>query len=157
MKEPKKTTDMISNIKKLYYFQLVAFLFVAAFFFIPNEGKRAFIFALFIPGGLFMLSGIVLLVMTYKSKVKGWFKVFLLFMGYSSSGFLVSAVLHNLVYGLFILLFGGDFWESIGLPDEPFFFIIAIIVCPIVFLVGTVGSGVMLHKRKAEKSKEPPG
>ena len=149
MNEPKKTTDMLSNIKKLYYFQLVVFLFVAAFFFIPNESKRAFIFALFIPGGLFMLSGIVLLVMTYKSKVKGWLKTFLLFMRYSSSGFLVSVVLHYLVYGLFMLLFGKDFWDSIGVPDEPFFFIIAIIVCPIVFLVGTVGSGIMLHRKKS--------
>ncbi|GAG61024.1 unnamed protein product, partial [marine sediment metagenome] len=53
-----------------------------------------------------------------------------------------------LFYALFILLFGADFWERIGIGDEPVFFILAIIVCPIAFLVGVIGSIVLFIKKK---------
>jgi len=58
---------------------------------------------------------------------------------------LPAAILHNLVYGLFILLFGEGFW---GEGDEAFFFIIALIVCPILFLIGTIGSFILIRKKK---------
>ncbi|MBU0708367.1 hypothetical protein KJ596_01290, partial [Patescibacteria group bacterium] len=57
-------------------------------------------------------------------------------------------ILHNLVYGLFIVLFGADFWERIGLGDEPVLFLLAIFVCPIAFLIGVVGSAILLLKRR---------
>jgi len=56
--------------------------------------------------------------------------------------------LHNLFYALFIIWFGTDFWERTGLGDEPFFFILALIVCPIAFLVGVIGSTVLFIKKK---------
>jgi len=59
--------------------------------------------------------------------------------------------LHNLFYGLFIVWFGADFWERTGLVDEPFFFILALIVCPIAFLVGVIGSIVLFIKKKKRK------
>jgi hypothetical protein len=58
----------------------------------------------------------------------------------SVSGFAASFVLHNLVYGLMIHWFGKDFWERKRLHDEPFFFVMAVFICPIGFLVGAVGS-----------------
>ena len=42
--------------------------------------------------------------------------------------------------------FGEGFWERIGIEDEPVFFILAIVVCPLGFLVGTIGSIVHLVK-----------
>ena len=48
----------------------------------------------------------------------------------------VAVVLHNLVYGLF-----KDFFDSHG-TDEPFFFIIAVIVIPLYLLICLVYSGV---------------
>ena len=63
-------------------------------------------------------------------------------------GFFVSSVLHNLVYGILIYFLGVDFWEQIGLGDEPVFFLIAVLICPIGFLVGVVGSIVLLIRRK---------
>jgi len=56
--------------------------------------------------------------------------------------------LHNIIYGLFIVLFGADFWERTGLGDEPFFFILVLIVCPIAFLVGVIASIVLFIKKK---------
>lgn len=56
--------------------------------------------------------------------------------------------LHNFVYGLLIYWFGADFWDRIGLADEPFFFLLGIIVCPIGFLIGAVGSIVLFIRER---------
>ncbi len=90
--------------------------------------------------------GVTLLVLTVKRKVEGMLKKFLLLTGASAVGFPVFAVLHNLVYALFIYWFGEDFWGASG--DEPVFFILAAIVCPIAFLVGAVGTIVLANKNK---------
>jgi len=79
------------------------------------------------------------------------FRKFLILAGLSFGGFFVSVLLHNLVYGLFIILFGPDFWDRIGLRDEPFFFLLAVIVCPIGFLIGAIGSVVLFVKEKIGK------
>jgi len=68
--------------------------------------------------------------------------------GASATGSLVSVFLHNAIYALFIEWFGVGFWERIGMGDEPFFFILALIVCPIAFLVGVIGSTVLFIKKK---------
>ena len=100
-----------------------------------------------ISGAVFLLLGVALIVLTVKEKVEGMLKKFLILTGASSAGFFVSVSLHNAIYGLFIHFFGADFWDRIGLGDEPVFFFMAILVCPIVFLVGAVGSLVLAIKR----------
>ncbi|TRZ96594.1 MAG: hypothetical protein D4R82_00765 [Dehalococcoidia bacterium] len=77
-------------------------------------------------------------------------KKFLILTGASFVGFFVFVLLHNLVYGLFIHFWGADFWNG---GDEPFFFIMAIIVCPLGFLVGAVGSITLSIKRLMDKHK----
>ena len=72
-------------------------------------------------------------------------KKFLILTAASFVGFFIFVLLHNLVYGLFIHFFGADFWNG---GDEPFFFILAVIVCPLGFLVGAIGSIVIVVKRK---------
>ena len=74
-------------------------------------------------------------------------KKFLLLTGASAVGIPVGAVLHNAIYGLFIYFFGKYFWERIGLSDEPVFFVMATIICPIAFLAGAIGSIVLAVKR----------
>ncbi len=102
-------------------------------------------FALFIiPFILFFALGAILIFLTLKSKVKGMLRIFLLLTGGSAVGFLIFVLLHNFVYGLLIYLFGEGFWNG---GDEPVFFILATMVCPIVFLVGTTGSIVLLTKK----------
>ncbi len=99
---------------------------------------------------IFVLLSIVLIFLTLKKKVQGKFKKFLLLTGISPLAMVVSIILHNLVYGLFILFFGANFWERIGMGDEPFFFLLAIVVCPITFLIGLLGSIILLIKKKRE-------
>lgn len=108
-----------------------------------------FIYTFFSAAAAFLVLGLVLLFLAVKAKVERALRLFLILTGASAAGFLVSAVLHNVVYGLFILWFGEDFWGgSNGGGDEAFFFIIAIFVCPLVFLVGVVGSIVMLIRSR---------
>jgi hypothetical protein len=94
------------------------------------------------------------MVLTIKGKVAGKLKKFLLLTGASAIGFLLFIILHNLIYGLFIFFFGENFWERIGLGDEPLFFILATIVCPITFVIGVVGSGGLLFRKKLKKTAD---
>ena len=100
----------------------------------------------FSPFAVFFLLGLALIFLTVREKVAGMPKKFLLLTGASAAGFLVFILLHNAIYGLFIYFFGADFWNG---GDEPFFFIMAIFVCPLGFLVGVVGSIVLAIKKSS--------
>jgi len=124
------------------------FVVVASIFLIQAFRDLLMGFPFLITSGVvFFLLGVALIFFTVKEKVGGMLKKFLLLTGASAAGIFVSVLLHNAVYGLFIYWFGADFWDRIGVGDEPVFFIIAIIVCPAAFLVGTVGSIVLAVKR----------
>ena len=121
---------------------------IAIGLFIPaiRELIRGILFVT-ISGVLLFSLGAALIFLTVKEKVAGRLKKFLILTGASSAGLVVSILLHNAIYGLFIHWFGPDLWERIGLPDEPFFFIIAVFICPVAFLVGAIGSIVLAAKR----------
>ncbi|MCJ7655698.1 MAG: TMEM43 family protein [Dehalococcoidia bacterium] len=104
-------------------------------------------------GLLFFALGLTLLILTARAKLDKIFKSFLLLTGSSAVGVFVSILLHGVVYGLFILLFGGDFWDRTGIADEPFFFIMAIFICPLAYLVGTVGSIVLIIRRGKHETR----
>jgi len=105
-----------------------------------------------VSGSVLLLLGVALIVLTVREKVTGLLKTFLLLTGASAAGIIVSVFLHNAIYGLFIHFFGADFWERFGLgDDEPFFFFMVILVCPLGFLVGAVGSVVLAIKNKRIK------
>ncbi|MEJ2740186.1 MAG: hypothetical protein P8105_10230 [Dehalococcoidia bacterium] len=95
-----------------------------------------------------VIAGIVLIILTVKRVEKGLLKKFLLTTGASVVGIPVFIILHNLIYGAFIHFFGKGFWNG---GDEPFFFIMAVIVCPLGFLVGFIGSIVLAVKRSRQK------
>ena len=80
-------------------------------------------------------------------KLSGNLRKFVVLTGSSILGFFISVLLHNVFYGLFILWFGADFWDRTGLGDEPFFFIVAVFICPLAFLVGAIGSTVLAMRR----------
>ena len=70
-----------------------------------------------------------------RKKLSGRLRYFVTMIGGSMLGFLVSVLLHNAIYALvFVTLLNKP--DS----DEPVFFIIAVIVCPVVFAVGVVGA-----------------
>ena len=107
---------------------------------------------LLISSALLLSLGITFLVLTIKGKTKGISRKFQLLTGASAIGIPVSILLHNAIYGLFIHWFGVDFWNG---GDEPVFFVMAIIVCPIGFLVGAVGSITLAIKNLRMAKKSP--
>jgi hypothetical protein len=96
------------------------------------------------------LIGIAIIFFAVKRIEKGLLRNFLLTAGASLAGLPVFALLHNLLYGLGIYSFGEDFWSRSG-GEEIFFFLLATLVCPLGFLVGTIGSAVLAIKRSTAK------
>ena len=133
---------MNGKLTRDVFWALVAVFIVVISLFIIPTARELFM------GGIFLLaSGVVLLslggallFLTLKERMREMLKKFLILTGASAVGIPISVVLHNAIYGVFIYFFGADFWDRIGLTDEPVFFVMAIFVCPLGFLVGTVGS-----------------
>ena len=97
---------------------------------------------------VFFLLGLVLMFLTIKGKVKSKLKKFLILTGGSASGFLVGVLLHNLLYGLGMLVEHVAWLYFLLEVLHVGFFIMAVLVCPLGFLIGVVGSVVMFSKKK---------
>ena len=78
---------------------------------------------------------------------------FLLLIPASIALAIISSLLHNLIYALFILILGDGFWESSGIGEEPVFFLIAVIVAPVLFLIGVIGSAYHIVKKLLLRSQ----
>ena len=123
----------MDTIRKIMYVQSVIFLIIFGYFVSPfvEEVKRR----LFMVGAVFALVwhilGFVLIYKGFKVKKK---KLFIFLAGGGSAGFLIGAVLHNLLYALGVLTGYGVF-EFLHAAA----FLIALIGCPIMFLVGVIG------------------
>jgi hypothetical protein len=137
---------------KIYTSTLVVFWLTFAFFILVMAGMYLY----FIPyigiitGVAFMtilsILGIVLIILAAKGKFIKRARVFFILTGASAIGMGLSMVLHNLVFALMIKLFGESILGSMG--DEPFFFILATIICPLALLAGAIGSIVLISKKK---------
>ena len=151
----KKSNEKLSNssflLKAIFWALVVVFVFIVGYIMIPIFSRYIGLDFIIVSGIIFFLLGIALIFFTIREKIKGLLKKFLILTGASAIGIPIGVILHNLFYALFIVWFGADFWERTGLGDEPFFFILALIVCPIAFLVGVIGSIVLFIKKKKRK------
>ena len=102
---------------------------------------------LIVVGFLLLVVGIVLILTTVKSKVKGKLRIFRLLAGASALGVPVFAVLHNIAYMLGIMWFGESAFSN---GDESVFFILALISL-LGLLVGGIGTIIIRIKHKKTK------
>jgi hypothetical protein len=123
-------------IWSIFWAMVGVFIIVIGLMFIPRLPVRFNAFSAWI---VLVGLGVTLLVLTVKAKVGGMLKKFLLLTGGSAVGFLIFVLLHNMISALLN-------------TEEPVFFIIATIVCPIAFLVGAVGTIVLAIKTKPPKN-----
>jgi len=151
-------------IRPLFWALLGAFILIFLSIFVMNPPIRTILndlypeetvaaaVSMFFPlsGLLFLALGLTLLVLTIRARARldRLLKRFLLLTSSSAVGVFVSLLLHGVVFGLLILVFGEDFWTRTGLEDEPFFFILGLMVCPLAYLVGTIGSIVLMFRKK---------
>lgn len=153
-KQTKEKVNKSTFLLRAVFWALVGVFFVlAGEFFVPvvKELFRGSLFLFLLPSIVFFLLGIALLFLAVKRERQRTLKKFLILTGASAAGFLVSIILHNFISGLFIRLFGPDFWDRIGLGDEPLFFIVGVFVCPLGFLVGGIGSILLFFKKRKKK------
>ena len=111
----------------------------------PNIGRMVgpYVLILWI---LFFFTGVGLIITTYKEKISGKHKFFLLSSGISSASFLLCVVLHNLLYAL------GTITENLVVLNkiinffEVAFFFAAVIISPVILIIGIVGTLIILKK-----------
>ena len=103
---------------------------------------------------VFGLLGLALTVLTVRLHETRKRKTLFILTGVSAAGIPACAILHNLVYGLLIELFGKGFWGPDG--DEPVFLILAVLVCPALFVIGAGASGILLLKERITGNKAEP-
>jgi len=98
-----------------------------------------------------LLIGTSIVVLAVKRIEKGLLRNFLLTAGASLTALPVFALIHNLLDSLSIYPFVAGFWGRIGLTEEPLFFLLATLVCPLGFFVGAIGSAILVLKRSTAK------
>jgi hypothetical protein len=133
-----------STLKKILYSLIIIFILIVNFFVIPTplSEKRIGFLLVAILGLLFLFLGIILIFLARKEK--GKLRLFLILTGASAISPLPFSILHNLFYALAIVL------EDVKLLFEILdgaSFIIALLIAPITFIVGVIGSIVLLRKR----------
>ena len=103
-------------------------------------------------GIIFFLLGVFLILLTLKKEENRNLKKYLILTGGSAIGFFISVIMHNLFYGLGVLV--GDFKPLWYLTEilQALFFIIAVIIIPLLFLAGAVGV-VLIKFRSCPKAK----
>ena len=138
-----------SLIPIIFWALIGAFLFIASQFFIPivRELVRGPIIFL-LPFFLFFLLGIILIFLALKQKVGKSLKSFLILTGGSATGFFLFVILHNFFYGLGIITSQIPVVSSIMEILHVVFFIIAIFVCPLGFVIGAIGTIAVFIKKK---------
>ena len=127
------------------------FLFITSQFFVSVISeliKGSIVFLL--PFFIFFLLGILLIYLTLKQKVGGVLKRFLILTGSSATGFFVFVFLHNFFYGLGIIVNQIPVLSLMMEVLHAAFFIIAIFVCPLGFVIGVIGTTVVFIKKKKE-------
>ena len=79
-------------------------------------------------------------------KLAGKLRIFVMMMGGAIVAFFLAVLLHNAIYAvLFVTMLEKPDY------DEPVFFIIAVIVCPIVFMIGAVGALVTWLRQRRQR------
>ena len=136
------------SIRNVFWAMVAFFVLTIGTIFIGNlPAENIVVTNFFLPFiAFFCILGIVLIVLTVRKMVTGKDRIFLLLAATAAVGLPVFILLHNLVTALFINLFSfrADF-------DEPVFFILAVIVCPLAFLVGAIGSLALMFKKKSRE------
>ena len=102
------------------------------------------------PGILLCFAGIIALILVF---VHRWRKVknFLFLLVFSIIGFLIFAVLHNVMYGLEKKVVDIIVLSQLLKFLDVLFFLIAVLVCPSGILVAAIGSIVFYLKSKIKK------
>ena len=132
----------------LTFWVLVGIFFVIlSEFFVPairESFKGSLLFLL--PPIIFSFLGMMLVFLTIKGEIKGILKKFLVLTGASAAGFFISILLHNIFYALAVVTAQISTLNYLMRILHVGFFFVSLFVCPLGFLIGMVGSIILLVK-----------
>ena len=140
---------MKKSLITTFWALIVSFLFILGQFFIPavTELFNGSLFFL-LPFAIFSLLGGLLIFLTIKEKIEGVLQKFLILAGASAAGFFVCVLLHNFLYALNVITSDIIILRYLTEILHVTFFLIAVFVCPLGFLIGALGSIIILVKKK---------
>ncbi|MHA1156592.1 MAG: hypothetical protein ACTSQK_10835 [Candidatus Heimdallarchaeota archaeon] len=139
----------ILSSKFLFNALMILSILVLLNMFVPNTGRMPYIFILWI---LHFFAGVGLIITTYKEKISGKRKFFLLLSGFSSAGFLLFVVLHNSLYALSTITENLVILTKIINFFEVASFLVATMIFPVGFFVGMVGTLIIKKKSQSKKT-----
>ena len=96
---------------------------------------------------LCFLLGVALLILAIKWKQHTLLRTFWILAGASTIGFAVGSVLHNAFYALGTVTGDWTILNAVMQVLEVVSFVFAVLLCPIAFLVGTVGAIVIIIRQ----------
>jgi hypothetical protein len=128
----------------LFWALIAVFVLIVCFFLIEPfsallEGSELFLS----PFIIFFLLGVALLVFSLREKAEGLLRAFFLLTAASATGVFVFVLLHNGFYALATVADQIPVLNIVLGFLHAAFFIIALIVCPLGFLTGAIGSIVL--------------
>ena len=142
----------ILSAQFLFYALMILSILITLGMFFPIIGVRMMVPYFIILCIPLFFAGVGLIITTYKEKISGKRKFFLLFSGFSSAGFLLFVVLHNLFYALSTITENLVILNRIINFFEVASFLTATIICPVGLIVGLAGTLIILKKSHSEKS-----
>lgn len=142
----KKNNSNPNLINFFFALLVIIFFLLVGTIFKPDLSHQWTSFFLPVGGISFFIISLILFALVIKSKLKGKLRFFLLLTSMSALIAFVSVILHNLIYALITAILSEAYLEEIGFVDEPVFFIIALIIAPLCFIIGAIGSVVMMIK-----------
>jgi hypothetical protein len=150
MKKRKKKAVKKENLHLLKGFFAVLSLInlmIISYLLFPSSVRRAVFPLIAVLAFASMILGIVLNSLTIKYNLKGKLALFFIMVGTSSIGVLLFSILHNIFYAFAVVFSDITFMKIIFDFLHIMSFIIAVIICPVAFVVGAVGS-LFLFKKK---------
>ena len=137
---------MKQHLKIIFYSLIIVFILLLFLFLMSFSFERTFFPLIAFFGFTFLILGIVLTILARKEK--GKFKIFLMLTGICAIAPFVFTILHNFFYGLAINFENLRFlFEALHVAS----FIISMAIAPIVFIVGVIGSIILLKSKSVQK------
>ena len=137
-----------SLLRPVFWAMITIFVLILLYFVVSigSDMKRWLFGLVAVLSFIWLFLGILLIVFATKSKLEKRHKIFLILMGASAIGVPVFSVLHNVFYAFGVLSENITWLHAVFEFLHAGFFIISLLGCPIAFIVGAVGSIVMMRK-----------
>ncbi len=135
---------MISKLRRFTFLSLIlTFIWIILTIFVPTVSD---VYQGLLPFILFSILGAILVFLVSKSKLRKKHRKYLLMVGFSAAGVMVGVLFHNLFYALGIKLEHIGWLSKLMGAAHVLFFFLAMVISPIGFIVGVIGSFVT-HKK----------